>query len=128
MRKIYFCVIYLLLLFLIYGCDASTFTVITVKNESSCNLRIQFSNGGIVEDGYKVIDLEKNESTAFGLSGFGPSTPRDPNYEISIISLLNLDTNDVVEVNVNKSLFIRTVSEGQKAEYLLLINDAMIIP
>ena len=112
------------LLFL-YGCEPPIlYKVITVRNASSYDLRVNFGTDSQFLTSYKEIDLKKNEKSSFLLKGSGLS---DPNYTIEKIVISILATNETIEVyNTNKNLLKETSSSKNKTDYLLEITDDLL--
>ena len=135
MKRVFFAV-FVFSFFLLNSCgDTSTFSVITIKNESSYGLRVDFvtinnyitGHGGILEQ-YKEINIKKDESVQFCLEALGSQAPRDPNNELSKIIFVNLADDQVIkEIENKKDLFIKTTSDKSTVDYLLEINDDLLL-
>jgi len=137
MKRVVFS-LFIFLSFFMNSCEPPIiYKIITVRNVSSYDLRINFGFDdsltstsvyiGIDKSyttNFKEIELKRNENTSFLLEGRGLL---DPNDVVKIIYALNLDTNNVIEVdNNNKNLFIETYSNRTKTDYLLEINDDLL--
>ena len=117
--------LFIFLSFFMNSCEPPIiYKIITVRNVSSYDLRINFGFDDSYMTNFKEIELKRNEITSFLLEG--RDLP-DPNNVVKIIYTLNLDTNGVIEVdNNNKNLFVETSSNGTKTDYLLEINDDLL--
>ena len=121
----------LLPFFLFPACDPGAETIIEIKNNTSFNLHITFSNDYLSRD----IDVKENESNFLSLRSLGGF--KDPNNEFIKIIFIDSDSEEVIKeliLNEDDKLFefIKAENHGKrivnwKGFYIINIDNDLLI-
>ena len=131
MKNIRLFIICIFVVTFLNSCDFYSKADITIKNESSYNLKINIKYKELPRDHYdgeENINIKMGESATFRLGRIGGVgvEPRNPNNDIISITFFDIDTNNVIkELNTN-DLFNLINQNKYNADYLFIISDDLL--